>query len=564
MKKLLLIIFVLQLTSVYSQVLHSGTIYRRQFNGAATVSSPGRPFARITGMDIVTGWKSAGKGVYSTLITHNIPGNTATTGADYNIIMVAEIDTINEKKNPVSSYKYLFKAGSLAQCHSKIGSYYFTELTGQTLSTVYIHPTGGVPGVSRYRYEITTRAFAISGPNASSVVSINNGIYKNLWLQSVGFGYGMIAAGRNTVISNIIFQGGGTHHVVLSSGSIDSSVFLSGPRPNSIAATFYANDGAGARNSITNCSFYDIWEPLYTHTSGKFGNSQYLTLKNLKMFNSSPAGGSIAMIDADIDSAEIEKIFVENYEKGYVGNGSVSTIKYVVFRNMKLAGVEVYPQGSGAGKTSVTNSVIISGGTSANQICCVGPPLTAQSAGYFTAFRSQSSLVTASFSNNIVWAKSTWQRPKDSISAEIFDIYGTIHGRRNIFICDVANGNKVRVYNRGANDLDSNIYIVVHGDGFIWRDIQYQGDFNNLAGVQKYVYWNSHGYRELHSIFIDLRGNPLGLKAIFVNPDKGDFRLAKSPQARQVALLKAGPAKPPLSFPAKENIDDLYSKPRKN
>lgn len=577
MKKLLPILFLLANVIAYSQSgvvsLPNGGIYRSQFIDSI-VTSPGKPYPVLSGMDVVnTGWTSVGSGTFSKVIAHNISINTNPANANYHMIQVVEVDTAYEKTHPVTAFNYLFQAFSLTECQATPGSYYNAELSAPTISTtVYLHPTTGTPGANKYRYEVTTRNYVIAGStNDAFIANVNNARYENLWLRSNGNGYGMIAAGDSAHIKNMLFQGGGTHDIVLHSGTIDNATFLSGCKANGIALTFYELNAGGNIDSLTNSRFYDLAAPFGMHNGGDtFTRARRLFIQKFKAFNNTTAGGLTALINSGVDTSTVDGAYIENYQAGYIPSATVEIAKDLILKDIWQSGVQYYP--TGTGHLGLSNTVVKGKGTPTNQSNVAG--------GILTMFRSQNSNAQQDVTNNIFWPKTTWHPSgtpgQPGIAAVIYDVLannhsgqtGFINALHNIYIADNPAGDTVLVHNTGNFYADSNVYVILKGAGFVWRSINYgpaQPGYINRTDTLTYDFGRYDiGYarpRDPNSIVIDLRNDPRGLKAIFVDPDNGDFRLAKTAEADRVSLLKAGLTTPILQWPVREDVDFLTYAP---
>jgi hypothetical protein len=509
-------------------------------------------YAKITGMDIVKDWSTVpGYGnTYQHLLTHSID----LSGSDYHYIITAEIDSASEVKNPVSSVKYLSLSSSIEQCNNIPGSYYVPAVLTNPVM-VYIHPTAGIPGSNKFRYEVATRNYNING-NA-----IDNGIYRNLFLQTSGNGYGMFSGGKNTLLKNSIIQGGGTHHMVIKSGQIDSCIFLPGPKglKDRITTIFYSAEGKDDNNKLTNTIFLDAPSAIYTHTDGTV-NHKSLLIDNVYAFGDS-TDATNGLSANDTDSVEVNNCYVENYPTGWwYGGGTTLNIKNSMFRKTNQSAIMPISKANVIGAVKISNVLIETDGNDNNQNLANG----------WTAFgvRAPYSNVNVDVSNSILHCFSTWHTTNIAVTA--FQVAGFLNVHRNIYICDVNDENSLHVYsgyNYGglgsSNNVSSdyNAYILLRGSRFHWQVLP-----NNSNDQDRYILsqWQTLTGQDKNSIVIDLRNNPLGLKAIFVDPDNGNWTLAKTLQADSIRKISAGMTTPPLFYPRRPLItgDSLaYKKP---
>lgn len=517
---------------------YSNNLNLNQFN-----STNGKRPAKISGMDVIADWRTTpGRAnVFQHLLIHQIDLYTP----EYSYIMVAEIDTLLEKTHPVSAVKYLRLVLGVGRCDSTAGSYYTAGVITNPAS-IYIHPTQGSPGRNKYRYEVTTRNFSVNG------LYVNNSTYERLFLQSSAYGYGMLAAGKNTLVRNVIFQGGGTHHVVMKSGGIDSSLFLPGPNglKDRIAAIFYEAEGTNNVNTITNSVFLDIPNPVYTHTNGTV-NHKSLTIDKVYAFADTLDAG-VAFSGNDTDSIYVVNSYTENYPTGWSGVASALNIKNSIFRNTNQSAIAVGNIQNVAQNTTLHNVLIKTNGNDRNQI----------EANHRSAFGIRAPYPTSNveISNSILHGFSTWNKPGTTIYA--FQVGGQLKAHHNIYICDVSDNSVVHISRgnnyggQGSSDnfvSDSNVYILARGAGFHWFVDPFNAQENNIFTLSQFTALTG---QDKHSLFIDLRNNPLGLKAIFVDHNNGNWTLTQTSQAKAIRELKAGMTAPPLYYPQRPSVEN--------
>lgn len=513
--------------------------------------SPGGRRPVITGLDVVKDWTltTGRKTVYQHLLTHSIDLDNPA----YSYIMIAEIDTILEKTNAVAAVKYLRLTTGIEACENSPGTYYTPDLRTNPV-TVYIHPTSGVPGQTHYRYEATTRRASING------YYFDDANYTNAFLQSSGNGYGMLSGGDRTLARNLTFQGGGTHHFVIKSGTVDSCLFLPGPRglANRIAGVFYEAEGKENVNRLTNSVFLDIPTPIYTHTNGAV-NHKSLTIDNVYAFGDS-TDAIQAFSSADTDTTLVANSYAENYRTGWYGQANKISISNTIFRNTNQSAIEILPPKGARTDVNISNVLIKTNGNDANQ--------NGQSGWVAYGVRASYPNINVNISNSIIHGYSTWhQDPQPAILT--FDMKGTSKVSKNIFISDVNDNNYMHIMegnnSNGAGSLtnsvsDNNVFILLRGKGFHW----YIGPTNYGGNtVLTLTEWQTLSGQDKHSIVIDLRKNPLGLNAIFKDPANGDWRFSDTDLAATVKAVGAGMTAPPLYYPQRPMItnEDSFFKP---
>lgn len=535
--------------------LEENSIFREQFDPAQInlqVNSFGskdpKQFAKITGMDVIDQWTSmtSFSNVYQHILKHSIE----LSGPEYSYIMVAEIDTILEKTHPVSAVKYLALAPNIESCNNTPGTYYTAPLSTNP-ATVSIHATEGSPGKNKYRYEVATRNYNINGFNT------DNATYKNLYLQTSGQGYGMLSAGRNSTVRNVIFQGGGTHHTVIKSGQIDSCLFLPGPKGlrDRIAAVFYNTEGKDANNKITNTIFVNTPSAVYTHTIGVVNHKSLLLDKVYAFGDSTDATNGLSANDTD--SIEVMNCYVEDYPTGWwYGGGTKINIKNSIFRRTNQSAIMAISKSDVIGEFKIDNVLIETNGNDNNQNLANG----------WTAFgiRAPYNNVNLDISNTIIHGFSTWHELNNN-TVNAIQCAGQLKAHHNIYICDVNDISGMHMYNannsggKGSStnvSSDYNAYILLRGSKFHWMVNPNVNTDQNVVALSE---WQNLTGQDKNSILIDLRSNPLGLNAIFVDPANGNWTLTHTPEAESIRNISAGMTVPPLFYPKRPTIKNIGS-----
>ncbi|MEO6000983.1 MAG: T9SS type A sorting domain-containing protein [Chitinophagaceae bacterium] len=537
--------------SATSLNLEANSIFREQLdpvNGNLHVSSFGlknpKRLAKITGMDVIGDWLLVPNtnNVYGHLLKHFID----LSGPAYNYVMVAEIDTVLEQTHPISAVKYLTLVSDLEKCKTVPGTYYTPDITSNS-AMVYIHPFKGIPGKSKFRYEVATRNFNTNGYN------IDNVTYENLFLQTSGNGYGMLSGGKNTSIKNVIFQGGGTHHAVIKSGQIDSSLFLPGPKglKDRIAAVFYSAEGKDGINKVTNTIFLDVPNTLYTHTNGAVNHKSLLLDKVYAFADTTDAMNGLS--SNNTDSIEVNNCYVEGYPTGWwYGGGTKLTIKNSIFRKTSQSAIFPISKLDVPGELLINNVLIETNGNDNNQNLANG----ATAYGIRSIFPN----LNVEVSNSIIHSFSTWHGPYQTVTT--MQVAGLLKAHNNIYICDVNDNNSIYMnfaFNSGGKGTAANIssnnnaFILLRGTRFHWM---VNPNNNNDQDIFTLSNWQLLTGQDKNSIFIDLRNNPLGLKAIFEDPDNGNWTLTHTLQADSIRKVTAGMTNPPLFYPKRPLVEN--------
>ncbi len=523
--------------------LERNSLFREQFNHLRSnvqVNSFGlastKKFARISGMDVIKDWTStpSARNVFQYLLTHEID----LSGPAYHYVLIAEIDTLFEQTHPITAVNYLTYVSTLEQCNRLPGTFYTSNLTVNPIM-IYIHPTVGAPGNNRFRYEVTRRNYNING------LYTDNATYENLFLQTSGNGYGMLAGGRNTLVKNTIFQGGGTHHTVLKSGTIDSCLFLPGTKglTDGIDAVFYNAEGKDGDNKISNTMFLDARTAVYTHTNGEV-NHKSLVLNNVYAFGDSTVAVN-GLSAYDTDSVDVSNCYVEGYPTGWYGGATKLNIKNSIFRNTNQSAMLLLSKSNVTSQVNISNVLIKTNGNDQNQ--------NAANGWVAYGIRGLHNNINVELTNSIIHDFSTYHGEFQTVTT--VQVAGFLKANHNIYICDVNDNNSVYMYlanNSGGRGTSTNIssdynaFILLRGSKFNWVAGPNNNGESSLATLSE---WQLLTGQDKNSIIIDLRNNPIGLKAIFVDPDNGNYSLAQTLQADSVRKIAAGIINPPLFYP---------------
>ncbi len=85
-----------------------------------------------------------------------------------------------------------------------------------------------------------------------------------------------------------------------------------------------------------------------------------------------------------------------------------------------------------------------------------------------------------------------------------------------------------------------------------------------VKGVVDFEDWKKQSGQDAHSLFFDLRNDPRGLRAIFVDPASGDYELANTPEGNKIAALGAGMTSPITCFIKKPTYEEAADLIRNN
>jgi hypothetical protein len=526
--------------------LKAGDVFREQLDaipGLAVRTYSAEPgqntFARLSGMEIVSnGWTKAPglEHLYINTITHHI--NTVNGG--YHFLVLYEIDTLLEKTHPFAARRMMQMAASADAANAMEGSYY-TSILNATKEDVYINTSdNATPGAGRYRYEISLRDFAINAPNRVQL--------ERLIIEPSGHGYGN-GFGDSTLISRCIFNGYGTHAVVFKSGVIEKSLFIQGAKglsQGSIPVVNYEVAGAGNYSRLSGNIFLGTQTGPYAHQSGRAA-----TYHEEMVYDSNQVFGDTGYTDvafgADlVKSVTVKNNYAENIRKYWTGSATELLIEHNIFNNVVGRSGISTPSNEPV-NAKLRNNFIKTGGHSGNQF------VNDQATGFYFV----NNAVRLQAENNIFHLKTDWTGNAQPVSL-FAALASNVQFRRNIIICDVPPGHRARVIsvdknNRGQFAADSNVYVILRGDGFLWTALNPANGEANITSLSR---WQAETGQDAASIVIDLRNNAHGLKGLFRDPANGDYHFAPTFAADKVKELKAGMANPPYTFACRPSKDE--------
>ncbi|MGB8194240.1 MAG: T9SS type A sorting domain-containing protein [Chitinophagaceae bacterium] len=518
--------------------LKANNLFREQLDAdkgviLKTFHVPGsaQGFARISGMQVHnSGWTpSPGRtDLYEKKVAHEV----SIYSPNYNFLLIYEIDTLLEKTAPFSARRMMPMAASVYAANNTNGSYYTDQLDSPS-EMIYINTSdNAVPGTGRYRYEITARDFAVHA----------DAQLEKLIVEPSGHGYGN-GFGDSTLIRQCIFNGYGTHAVVFYSGSIEHNLFLQGTKglaQGSIPIVNYETEGAGNRSTFSGNIFYETQTGPFAHQGG--GSSSYI---DEVVYTDNSFFGEAGYSFNAFGTTMVKSVIVkDNYATDAMvfWNGIATDLlfEHNIFNNISGRSGISNPVDLTA-RTIMRNNLIKTSGNSSNQ-----SPFSE----YTTVFSFVNSRVSIDASNNIFHLKTDW----DGIAtpAGLFATPGAnTKFSRNIIICDVPPGRFASVASVDKNAIgnfaaDSNVYVIVRGEGFLWS---VANSSSGNTSVTSFSDWKAESGRDAASIVIDLRDNPNGLKDLFADPARGNYQFAHTKEADTAKALMAGMITPPFAFP---------------
>lgn len=507
--------------------------------------TPANGLPIISGMDVITGWTlvAAMTNAYEKSVTHSVGA-----AANYNYLMVAEIDETDESTQPYTAYNFLRRVADVATCESTAGSFYAPNpVTGST-DTVTIHPSdSGNPNSNGKRYEVTTREFCVNNFIPAGYGYNNLVLYKFI-LKLSGDGYGQVGAGNDAWVQQCLFLGSGTHSIVIKDGTIDQCVFIDGPAglATSYQVTFYQENSIGKKCYLKNSIFYSTNNSsFYAHNSlGESYKYDTIHVSNCKFYN---FGQSIALsCGAETDNLIIEDCYIEDGAYGvYVGAANV-TIRNCIIKDADQGVWLSYPTNPSQSIT-VENCLIITNDSSSGSS---NPYL----------FNRANPNCDITITNCIIHAKSTYSGAQN-VGMQVFrDLASnSVTFNNNIIIGDVAAGKMTLILNAGDRNgggpaglqnvsADNNVYIRLSGaysHGIAFRFT------NPVSGYLSFSDWKLYGGQDANSLYYDYLTLTLSLDDLFTDPSNGDWTLnSSSIHKSAIEAIGAGMTTPPTSYPS--------------
>lgn len=532
----------------------SGDVFNETFNPgfpihAATYFENGssKNFAILNGTEVFdNGWVRTGTAanLYEQSVTlSGYTGYGINNVGQYSIVSVFEIDRVLERTAPFTARKLLKFLNNMQAADATPGSFYEPVTVNVNPIKIYIHTSDGSSpnNNARYRYEITVRDRAFN-----STYQQNN-VFERLWIRGYGAGNGMIPAGANTSFNRMIFgPAAGIHHLGLRGATISNSLFLpSALNTDFYAVVFYDVEGYKRHNLIKNSIFLDVRYPLYTHNS-LGSNFAALELDNVI------AIGDTSEVESFVESSNTDSvIFNDVYSSGHKIGYGFGHAPYFSAKNSSFIDVV---RGIGFGvenRTGIINNCFI---RTRGNTRCLG-----------IVMADTTHLLLA---NSIIHIKNYKHSPDPDFMGVFVEGAGTrlnrINAQGNIFVCDVdptkyvlgASAANPASSNAAGSRWQNNVYILLRGTKIEWRifkDYNTPGSRDILVNFEN---WKLKTGNDTRSLFFDLRNDPRGLKAIFVDPDNGDYSLANTFEANKIRELRAGMVSPISCFLQKPSYEE--------
>ena len=243
------------------------------------------------------------------------------------------------------------------------------------------------------------------------------------------------------------------------------------------------------------------------------------------------------MFTSNNDSVLLNNVYTDGFTSGY----NYGTAKYAAIRNSCFKDVNfgIAYSPNNPVYASVSNVFIKTKGAS-------------HTTGIF--MQANTSLV---LTNSIIHIVNNYTNYLANAGSFVYDAQSTsgkIVASGNIFICDInpsatliANTSNTNGRANAKASWNNNVYILLKGNKIAWTATNVSNN-GGSPDIQNFEEWKKKSGQDQNSLFFDLRNDPRGLKAIFADPDNGNYDLANTEEGNQIAALHAGMVSPPTCF----------------
>lgn len=500
--------------------LYRGSTWREQLNPTTSIrglsfrdvadgaAGPYKKLPVISAMDTVVNgsWTNNGDGTY----TYGWTSAASVADNGYDNVYVVEVDATTEAATPIAARYRLTEVASAGAAQVLVGSAYIQNL-GSNNWQATIHPSDGAAPGTRYRYEVVARYSCVAFSDYA-----RDGEVSGLMMIGNSFGYGSLAAPQRSILDRLILLHGSTHHTVIGGGLVQRSLFYGRGDSDCIACVFYTPNGAGLSWRARQLFAFGVkFQPFYCHTSGA-GNWESGDIADVA-FIGGRRTTDLALEGVGIQTDYLNKLtvrraFVDGYAIGYQP-GSTADCQDSIFKNV----AKVQPNG-----VFRNNIVKLENWADPTNVNNRGAKVTPQSGSLV-----EKNIFYFKYNANLPYLNS------DTISG-MYNGAGalTCTLRKNIWVCDGFSDPSMISVNASSVSYTSDFNVFVICNCVQDIHIFMQAPVNNQNGgdaVQLYT------GQDANSLFVDLRSDPRGAKAVFMDPDSGDFRWAETAVAQKIA-----------------------------
>lgn len=484
----------------------------------------------LSAMDeVVNGdWTDNADGTYSYTWTA-----ASTVDADtYENVYVVEVDTNAEADRPVSSRVRMSAAASSAAARAQAGSCYIESL-GSNQWRATMRPSDDAAPGTRYRYEVVARFNCVDWVDYA-----RDGMLSGVKLIGQSHGYGCLAGPKRFVGDRLVLLHASTHTAVIGGGTIQRSVIYGTGDDDCILLTFYTADGTGQSWRLAESFIYGGSQAFLCHTSGFFydaGEIDRVVVNGGR--NSRGVLPTIGIETGSLSALKLRDVFVDGFAIAYRPNqGASADCQNSVFR--RCARIEV------------------AAGLFRNNIAHLenwGDPDSINNRGARLVITDNGVV-----ERNIFYFKYNPDVPLLNSDRDCV-LYGSNPVgviRQNIFVVDFPGTQNIVSASAFpvTYTADRNVIVLV-------------GNVATFAGlpspafqVSDFEVFQFYTGQDADSLLIDLRGDPRGARAVFADPDNGDFRWAQTETAQRIAAYcqenEVGPEAVISQWPQIPTVDE--------
>lgn len=527
--------------------LYRGGVWRESLPTGAGITTKGievqdialggiGPLPKVSAFDPVVDntWTANGDGTYSKSWTVG----TSVANNGYDEVFVNEINTATLALYPITSENRLTSVASSAACIAAAGTAYLT-LSGTT-ATAQIHPTDGAAPGTLYTYEVIARYCPSEWTQYA-----RDGKVAGLMLHGASFGYGPLAGTTKFVGDRLIIMHPTTHGFVAGGGGVERFLIWGKGNLNTIGATFYQDNATGLRFFLRDGYILGSPSAVYAHNSG--GGSQSFErgdVERVVAVSARKANGALyssGMGCGSVKKLRVHQCYVDSFMIGFFAGATDATSEVTesLFRNCgRISSVTLFKDNIVATQNIADPDNV----DNRNQRCAeVTTGQTVTNNLYYASYITTAG-GTQSNDNSlgVVFGTSGAAAAAGTFTKNIVLMDKTITG--NLTVSNLAT-------DHSALTIDYNVYIQCGG-----------ADMAGYPGTNGWAAWLTNG-TDAHSLYIDLRDDPRGAKAVFMDPTNGDFRFAQTDVARKVRAYclanGVGPAKVISRWPVIPTADEI-------
>lgn len=471
--------------------------------------------------------------LYDATVTHETVSGAEGT---YDSVYAIEEDT--QSAAPVTRFRQMTRAASLAACDSTPGTYFRTT-NSATSTQFYVHGSDSAAPGTRYAISVTTK-YAPFNVTSSTIVDADAA---RVYLQGSIGGYGVWERAKDAYLHHAILQFGTIHHAVVHGGVVEDVCYAGGfAVTGSIAQVFYVVDaGLTLIGRLRRALFDRVGNGVFTHTSsGTSGNYAEIEVSDSVFVNARDSLGQLTHTAFDSNQTQLftmSNVIVKDYRSIGLSVRAATIDRLLVWGYQR----GVFTPNTSGQEIVIRNSIFIGadsgysdGAEKASYLIRQGSPTG--------TLRLENCLVIATVGSTSLISRSTDFRMSmtncvvvNSVAATTLDAiaWGYVAGGSTVF---------------AANN---NVYVAMNGSALNWLI------WNGSAGVnQTFAQWQVTSGLDANSQLLTSAG---ALSTLFRDYAAGDLRWATTGIGAQIAATGRGPRYLPTRWPTIPTADDAHA-----